>query len=97
MDDKIARAITLFSLQRNVDEHDVLGGSTLRSVCVTRYMLYVYLHYNLRLPASKVATMFGRTRVNVLRGVRVLKGWMKYHQDIRDEFMDIIKQIEGCD
>lgn len=88
--------ILTFCDARGVSATDVTHESTLRDICITRYMIYAYLHNNMNVSASDIGKVFGRTRINVLRGIRVLKGWMRYHSEIKDEYHSIIKKIEGA-
>lgn len=89
--------ISTFCVARGVSADDVTHESTLRDICITRYMIYAYLHNNMNVSASDIGKVFGRTRINVLRGIRVLKGWMRYHTEIKEEYHSIIKTIEGAD
>lgn len=95
--EQIARVVDAFAKYKNMAVADVYGAANLHSVCVVRYMIYAYLHNELKIPASKIGSIFGRTRVNVLRGIRVLKGWMRYHEDMKNEYLSIIQKIEGAE
>ncbi len=95
MNDKIHDIIKTFCVSQNQDISDVVGDISLKPVCVTRYMIYAYLHNVMNIPASQIASIFNRSRINVFRGIRVLKGWMRFHEDIHEKYLSIVKVIEG--
>lgn len=97
MNEDYKKILTIFASHRGVKAEDVVGYCTLREACVTRYMIYAYLHNELKISASHIGEAFGRTRVNILRGIRVLKGWMHFHSEIKTEYQSIIEMIEGAE
>lgn len=96
MDDKALRAIEVFSSRMGINRDEVMKSAT-HKACATRYMIFSYLHNNLGVTGYKLAEYFGQTRINILRGIRILKGWMKFHHDIKLKYSDIIKEIEDAD
>ena len=68
--------------------------SSIRIVCIGRYMIYRYLHEELKWSAGKVAKLFNRTRINVFRGIRVLRNQMQFDKDLRIAYTNIIQKIE---
>lgn len=94
--EEITRIVGRIADERGIDLTAIVGSNT-RPACVARYMAYAYLHNNLSIPARVVGEYFGRTRINVLRGIRVLKGWIKYHHGIKEEYFSMIEKLEEAD
>lgn len=59
-------------------------------ICVVRYILYLYLHEEVKLSSFKLGKIFKRDRINILRGIRVLKGWMRYSADIKAKYDSVV-------
>ena len=96
MDDKALRAIEVFSSRMGINRDEVMKSAT-HKACATRYMIFSYLHNNLGVTGYKLAEYFGQTRINILRGIRILKGWMKFHHVIKLSYFDMIRGIAGAD
>lgn len=96
MNEKITRIATHIANERGIDLCAIVYSGT-RTACVARYMAYAYLHNNLSISAREIGEYFGRTRINVLRGIRVLKGWIRYHSDIKDEYFSLVAKLEEAD
>ena len=88
--------IDFFCKHRECQPSDVLGPATHLNIRITRYMLYAYLHNEKRISSFKLAEIFGRTRINVLRGIRVLRGYMQYDKTLKNEYHDIVSKVEGA-
>lgn len=97
MNEKIRHIVLTFAAARGMSEEIVMSNTTLRPVCVTRYMIYSFLRCKLNISASDIGEYFGRTRINVLRGIRVLRGWCRYHDDIKQEYREVMKKLEEAD
>lgn len=94
MDDKIKNIVQFFAEKANVSARDVMSNDITRKVCTVRYMIFTYLHINLKVSGSRLSKMFGRTRESILRGIRILKGWMECYKDIYESYTNIINEIE---
>lgn len=80
-----------------VSPHDLMDKSKQRHVCEARYIAYLYLHYESRLSSIRIGKYFNRSRFNVLRGIRILKGWMDYHAETKTKVESIINTLKGGD
>lgn len=69
---------------------ECVGKSHERRVCIVRYFLFLYLHKNENIPAEELGRMFNRHRVNVLRGIRVIEGWIQFHADVKAKYASIL-------
>lgn len=82
---------------RNIEVDKLMTQKKSHDVCITRYMIYNYLHSELCVSANKIGKYFNSTRRSVLRGIQTLKDWMVYHSSIKNEYNEIIKQLKGGD
>lgn len=80
---------------RNVSVSDVMSDARHGLVPSTRFMVWLYLHYDNGWSANRIAKTFGRTRTCVFRGMRILKHQMKYNKEMREEYQGILKRLEG--
>ena len=94
VDDKIKHILQVFAERSKVSVGDIMSDDTTRKVCTVRYMIFTYLHINLRISGSRLSKIFGRTRESILRGIRILKGWMECYKDIQETYISIINEIE---
>lgn len=92
-DEKIKRVIEFFAAQTGVPVKNLMGGQD-KSSCIARYMAVAYLHNEMKVSGYKLASVFGQTRINLLRGIRVLRNWLKYHSDIRAKYFEVINKLE---
>lgn len=92
-DTTIANVVDVFAKRKDVATEEIIGHRNTREFCVIRYMIYEYLHNELRFSVSVIARFFGRTRANIFRGIRVLRGWFEYHEAMKDEYLSIINTI----
>lgn len=93
----IANTIIKFAELRNIDAHRLIAEHKVHEVCETRYMAYTYLHYELGISSNKIGKYFNRPRRSVLRGIQILKEWMQYHSEIKNEYNSIVEQLKGGD
>lgn len=66
-----------------------------KNICEARYMAYLYLHSVIGLPSGEIGKYFNRDRVNIIRGIRILKGWMNYHCDTKERYEAMIEKLKG--
>lgn len=69
-----------------ITRDELFSKSNKHEICVVRYILYLYLHKEVKLSSSKLGEIFRRDRINILRGIRVFKGWMRYCADIKAKY-----------
>lgn len=93
----IAKIVLRVSEILGVSLHELVGNSKRKSVVEARYIIYAYLHYEMQISSFKIGKYFNRHRVNIIRGIRVLKGWMKYHTETKEKVELIISTLKGGD
>lgn len=93
----IADVLIRVSKLYDISPHDLIGKGKQRTVCEARYIAYTYLHYEVGLSSIKIGKYFNRSRFNVLRGIRILKGWMDYHAETKTKVETIINTLKGGD
>lgn len=89
--DVVSRTADLYG----VSEADLVGKSRNRLASELRYFIYVYLHYDVGLSSNVIGRHFDRSRYNVLRGIRTLKGWMQYHPETKDKYHQYVSKLKG--
>lgn len=80
-------------------EFDLQGGillsqSILHDACIVRYMCYRYLHEELSWSASRIGRLFNRSRINVFRGIRILRHQMAFSSTLREQYCRLVQKIE---
>lgn len=94
---KIADTVLRISEICEVSPHDLISRNRQRRLNEVRYIVYSYLHYEEGLSSFKIGKYFNRDRINIIRGIRILKGWTGYHTDIKHKVEDIMKKLKGGD
>lgn len=87
--------IEAFCTATDTDISAILGRDRSLKVWNVRYMIWHYLHFNMGASASRIAKIFDRDRVNIFRGIRLIKHQMKYDSRLREKYYDICAKIEG--
>lgn len=93
----IANVILRASELCDIAPHDLISKSKKRKASEARYIVYTYLHYEVKLSSNTIGKYFGRSRINILRGIRILKGWMGYHAETKEKCESIIRELKGAD
>lgn len=88
--------VTIFCQCRNTTADEITGQSRNARVCDTRYMIWYYLHYNCGVSVTKLSARFKRNRPSIFRGIRILKQQLQLYKPLRQEYANIIKQIEAA-
>lgn len=92
----IENIVETFCKMRNVQPSELFGGRRQKDVWNTRYMVWHYLHYELKMSANKLSVHFNRNRPSIFRGIRIIKHQMMFDKDLRKEYHRIIKEVEGA-
>lgn len=93
---KHINAIESFCAATDTESDAVLGREKSLKIWNVRYMIWHYLHYNMGASANRIAKIFNRDRVNIFRGIRLIKHQMKYDSRLRETYYDICARIEGA-
>lgn len=93
----IADVVVQITTLRNVNIQDVVCSFKKKRISETRFMIYAYLHNELGISASKIGKYFNRPRRSILRGIQILKEWMQYHTDIKNEYGILVEKLKGGD
>lgn len=81
----------------DISPRELISNSKQKKIVEARYIIYTYLHYEMRVSSFKIGKYFNRHRINIIRGIRVLKGWMNYHAETKEKVELIISQLKGGD
>lgn len=92
-----SETISFFCKKRGVGIAQALSRLDHLTVNITRYMIWHYLHKKLSISAGHLALLFKRTRATIFRGIRVLDTQMIYHEEIKKNYYDIVKELEGLE
>lgn len=90
------RVIGAFCEGTTADCADVLGRRNNISLWDIRYMSWHYMHYSMGFSANRIAKIFNRDRVNIFRGIRLLRHRLKYHGDLKERYYNICAKIESA-
>lgn len=91
----LQEVILFFCTKRGIPPEDInRKGRNPKRWC-TQYMVWHYLHYSMGMSLTAISRKVDRSRESVCRGIRVLKGHMRYHKAIRDEYRSYLKELEG--
>ena len=93
----IAKAVLQISELYNIQPEDTIGRCKNKKTSEARYIIYTYLHYEIGLSSNVIGRYFKRSRYNILRSIRILKGWMEYHAETKEHYQAIIKNLKGED
>lgn len=63
----------------------------------SRFMVWYFLHCRCGIPISSLSCLFKRSSPSIFRGIRIFKGQMKYHKEVRDRYHEFIKKIEDAE
>lgn len=66
-----------------------------RMVSETRYIVYLYLHRELKIPTSTIGRYFNQSKRNVWRGIQLLSEWSALYPDINQRCHTVIESIRG--
>lgn len=91
----IANVVLQISEIYNIQPEYVIGKGKRHKAGEARYIVYYYLHYEVGLSSSVIGRYFKCSRYNVLRGIRILKGWMEYHTEIKERYQSIVEKLKG--
>ena len=58
------------------------------------YMLWYYLHCEMKVSIGKMCKIFKRTRPSIFRGIRILRQQMFYHKDINERYESMREELE---
>lgn len=81
----------------DISPHELISNCKQKRAVEARYITYTYLHYEMRVSSFKIGKYFNRHRVNVIRGIRILRGWMNYHLETKEKVEGIIDTLKGGD
>lgn len=91
----IQEVILFFCTKRGIPPEELnRKGRNPKRWC-TQYMIWHYLHYSMGMSLLGIARKVDRSRESVCRGIRVLKGHMKYHKAVKAEYLSYVKELEG--
>lgn len=92
--EEISRIISLFADLRGVNAEDIIARNRKSKVCMTRSMIYEYLHHVKNISSYEIARFFGRNRRNILLCIQTFKGWITYDTKLREEYNSLVEKIE---
>lgn len=95
--DEISRVLSLTSELYGIPERDLCNRNRSHEVSEMRYIIFMYLHYEAGLSSNEIGKYFGRSRFDILRGIRTLKGWMQYHAETKEKYNKYVEIIKGGD
>lgn len=82
--------------ERNGLTHeDLLVYDKSYNKATTRYMLWFYLHVEMKVSIGTLSKMFNRNRPSIFRGIRVLRHDMRLYKDVADNYQSIKKELEA--
>lgn len=87
--DKYRETIQKICDHRKVDFDDLFSKNKTNQIAITRAIVFAYLHNKLKVSGDSLSTMFGRSRVNILRSIRNLRNMATYNKPIRQEWYDV--------
>lgn len=93
----IAKTVLRVSEIYKISPIELISFSRRKKVVEARYIVYMYLHYEMQVSSFRISLYFKRHRINIIRGIRVLKGWMNYHAETKEKVELIISQLKGGD
>lgn len=88
--------IESFCEELGMDSAEVLGKDKNAKLWNARYLIYYHLHFGMGLSANRIAKIFDRDRVNIFRGIRLIKHQMKYDNKLREKYYNICAKIEDA-
>lgn len=91
----IEEIILFFCTKRGIPPEEITRRGRNPKRWCTQYMIWHYLHYSMGMSLLCIARKVDRSRESVCRGIRVLKGHMRYHKDVRDEYQSYLRELEG--
>lgn len=91
----IAQAVIVIAQIYGISPEDVIGKTKQKKASEARYIVYSYLHYDIGLSSNVIGKYFKRSRYNILRGIRILRGWMEYHAQTKEKYNAIIEKLKG--
>lgn len=78
-----------------VSVDDLVSLKKHRKISETRYIVYHYLHKELKMPTSIIGRYFNQTKRNVWRGIQLLGEWTALYSDVSKRYDTIIENIRG--
>lgn len=91
---EIEEIINFFCQERGVSPSAICGTSRTSDIWITRYMIWLYLHCNIGMSATRLSKYFNRNRPSIFRGIRIIKHDFKYHKELCAEYRGIVTKIE---
>lgn len=94
---ELKRLTERFCIAAEIDYDEMMGTRHRLALWNARYMAWHYLHYDKGISANRIARFFNRDRVNIFRGIRLLKHQMKYDSTLRNKYYGICEKAEDMD
>lgn len=91
------KLIDVFCEECGVSKEEVFGRGRGKELWTAREMLWTYLHTHMKVPVSRIASMFGRAPTNIFRGIRVFKSECRFHKKTREKYLSAVEKFEGAD
>lgn len=91
----IANIVLRVSELCDIAPHDLISKSKNRKASEARYIVYTYLHYEAKMSSTTIGKYFGRSRVSILRSIRILKGWIDFHAETKVKYESIVEKLKG--
>lgn len=91
----VDRIIDAFCESKRVDREKVMGTDRRAEIWYTRYMIWMYMHRELKVSASKLSDIFKRNRPSIFRGIRILEHQLMYHKDLREQYDSAVGKLRG--
>lgn len=86
--------IDFFCDRKNVCKESLFGDTTRRAESLTRYMLWHYMHCELKISIGTLAKKFNRNRPSVFRGIRMIRDHMRLYKDVRSEYEMLVNELK---
>lgn len=74
---------------------DLLEYDKSYNKATTRYMLWFYLHVEMKVSIGVLSKMFNRNRPSIFRGIRILRHDMKLYKDTADRYIALKTELEA--
>lgn len=90
-----SRIINLICAHKDVTPDRVFTADRHQEVIFARFAIWYHLHYSLKMSATQLSKMFGRSKANIFRGIRVFKYHLRYDKKFKDDYESLIEKLEG--
>lgn len=91
---QIAKIILRISELYDYTPEEIIGRGKRKRVSEVRYAIYMYLHYEVGLSSNMIGKYFKRSRYNILRGIRILRGWMEFHTETKEQYQRLVERLK---